>query len=349
MVRLSANCVSMAPTPLSAAMWAGVKSSEPEMELAARCETDVAFRVISAGQYPDFRTLSDFRKNHLPLFKQLFVEVLRLCKEAGLVRLGHVSWDGSKFQANASKHKAMSYRRIQDVEPQLEEEIRDLLKKAADIDAAEDAAFGADRRGDELPEELRRREGRREKIREAKRRLEERARSRARERAEAKGAGPAETAAAEAAATPSPKEQSNFTDPDSRIMKTKTGWVQGYNAQVMVNEAGIILAEEVTASHADSPRLTPMLDRLEDNLSAVGVAAGERLPGVFTADAGYCSEANLAQLAARGSMGTWPLAGSATIGRASIRATTPGRPCGLPCGSSWPPQRGMPSTPVARS
>lgn len=199
----------------------GVFSSR---KIAARCETDVAFRVLSAGQSPDFRTLSDFRKHHLADFKRLFLEILRLCREAGLLRLGHVSLDGSKFQANASTHKAMSYRRIQEAEPQLEQEIRDLLKKAQATDEAEDAEFGKDQRGEELPEELRRREGRLEKIRAAKRRLEERARARA------KGAGPEEVAAAEAAATPSPKEQSNFTDPDSRIMKTKTGWVQGYNS-----------------------------------------------------------------------------------------------------------------------
>ena len=274
----------------------GVFSSR---KIASRCETDVAFRVLSAGQFPDFRTLSDFRKDHLPVFKALFLEVLRLCREAGLLRMGHFSLDGSKFQANASKHKAMSYRRIQEAEPQLEQEIRELLKKAKAVDAAEDAEFGHDRRGDELPEELRRREGRLAKIREAKQRLEERARTRARERAEARGAEPKEAAAAGAAAVPSPKEQSNFTDPDSRIMKTKTGWVQGYNAQVLVNEAGLILAEEVTAHHADSLRLKPMLDQVEANLMAIGIPQEERKPGVFTVDAGYCSEANLAQLAGR--------------------------------------------------
>jgi len=235
----------------------GVFSSR---RIAARCETDVAFRVLSAGQFPDFRTLSDFRKDHLPAFKELFLEVLRLCREAGLVRLGHLSLDGSKYQANASKHKAMSYRRILEAEPQLEAEIRELLQQAAAVDATEDAEYGADRRGDELPEELQRREGRLEKIREAKGRLEERARSRARERATARGAEPEEVTAAQVAAVPSPKEQSNFTNPDSRIMKTSAGWVQGYNAQIMVNEDGVILAQEVTAHHADSLRLKPMLD-----------------------------------------------------------------------------------------
>lgn len=274
----------------------GVFSSR---KIASHGETDVAFRVLSAGQFPDFRTLSDFRKDHLPVFRQLFLEVLRVCREAGLVRVGHFSLDGSKYQANASKHKAMSYRRIQEAEPQLEKEVQEMLQKAAALDTAEDAALGRDQRGDELPEELRRREGRLAKIREAKRRLEERARARARDRAEARGASPEEVAAAGSVAVPSPKEQSNFTDPDSRIMRTKTGWVQGYNAQILVNEAGIVLAQEVTAHHADSPRLKPMLDQVEENLMTIGASAEERTPGVFTADAGYCSEANLAVLAQR--------------------------------------------------
>ncbi len=151
-----------------------------------------------------------------------------------------------------------------------------------------------------MPDELRRREGRLEKIREAKRRLEERARSRGQERAEARGAGPEEAAAAAAREEPRPKEQSNFTDPDSRIMKTSHGWIQGYNAQVLVEEAsGVIVAQEVTAHSADSTRLRPMVDRLEENLASVGVPEEERRPKWFTADAGYCSENNLRMLAER--------------------------------------------------
>lgn len=274
----------------------GVFSSR---KIAARCEMDLAFRVLSGGQFPDFRTISDFRKDHLRLFEGLFVQVLRLCREAGLVSLGHISIDGSKYQANGSKHKAMSYRRILEAEPQLEEEIRELVAQAESVDAAEDAEYGVDQRGDELPEELRRREGRLEKIREAKLRLEERARSRARGRAQARKATPEEVARAEASAVPSPKEQSNFTDPDSRIMKTSSGWIQGYNAQVMVNEEGIILAQEVTAHHADSLRLKPMLDQVEEHLGSLGVPEEERKAGVFTADAGYLSEANLEVLELR--------------------------------------------------
>ena len=162
----------------------GVCSSR---KIARSCEMDLAFRVLSGGQFPDFRTLADFRKAHLEAFQGLFLEVLRMCREAGLVRMGHLSLDGSKYQANASKHKAMSYGRIEEVEPQLEAEIKELLRRATEVDEAEDAEYGPEQRGDELPEELRRREGRLEKIREAKRRLEERARGRGQERAEARG------------------------------------------------------------------------------------------------------------------------------------------------------------------
>ena len=212
----------------------GVYSSR---KIAAACETDVAFRALCGGQFPDFRTVSDFRKNHLEVFAGLFIQVLGMCREAGLVKMGHLSLDGSKYQANASKHKAMSYQRIQETEPRLEAEIAELLRRSAEIDEAEDAEYGHDARGDELPEELRRREVRLAKMREAKVRLEERAKRRARERAEGGGSGPEGVEAAAAKAVPRPKEQSNFTDPDSRIMKSSHGWIQGYNAQVLV-EAG---------------------------------------------------------------------------------------------------------------
>jgi transposase len=276
----------------------GVFSSR---KLAARCETDVAFRVLSGGEFPDFRTLADFRKRHLVAMQALFVQVLGLCREAGLLKLGHLSLDGSKYQANASKHKAMSYGRIGEVEPKLEAEMAALLGQAEALDRAEDAEHGADRRGDELPEELRRREGRLEKIRAAKARLEERARVRARERAQARGASPEAVEAAVQSAVPGPKEQSNFTDPESRIMKTTSGWVQGYNAQVVVEEAsGVIVAQEVSNHGGDSARLAPMLDRVQASLVVVGVPSDAHTRGVFSADAGYCSERNLAELQARG-------------------------------------------------
>ena len=275
----------------------GVYSSR---KIAAACETDVAFRALCGGQFPDFRTVSDFRKNHLEVFAGLFTQVLGMCREAGLVKMGHLSLDGSKYQANASKHKAMSYQRIQETEPWLEGEIAELLRRAAEIDEAEDAEYGDDARGDELPEELRRREVRLAKMREAKLRLEERAKRRARARAEGGGSGPEEAEAAAAKAVPRPKEQSNFTDPDSRIMKSSHGWIQGYNAQVLVEAgSGVIVAQEVTPQSADSPRLGPMLELLDQNLAGIGVPATERCPLLFTADAGYCSERNLGMLAER--------------------------------------------------
>ena len=267
-------------------------------KIAAACETDLAFRMLSGGQFPDFRTVSDFRKDHLEVFEGLFVQVLRMCREAALVRLEHPSLEGSKYQANASKHKAMNYGRIRETEPLLAEEVKELLRRAAEVDEAEDAEYGPGERGDELPEELRRREGRLAKIRDAKARLEERAEKRAQERAGGKGAAPEEVKDAVAQAEPRPKEQSNFTDPDSRIMKTARGWIQGYNAQVMVEESsGVIVAQEVTSHSGDSIRLGPMLHRLHQNLAGLGVPEAERRPKWFSADAGYCSERNLRVLA----------------------------------------------------
>ena len=140
----------------------GVYSSR---KIASACENDVAFRVISGGQFPDFR------KSHLKDFEILFLEVLRLCREAGLLKLGHLSLDGSKYRANASEHKAMSYGRIQEVEPRLEAEVKEMLRRAQEIDDAEDEEYGPEVRGDQLPEELRHREGRLAKLREAKARL----------------------------------------------------------------------------------------------------------------------------------------------------------------------------------
>jgi hypothetical protein len=276
----------------------GVMSSR---RIAKACETDLAFRVLSGGELPDFRTLADFRLRHLDTFGVLFEAVLGVCQESGLLQVGQVAIDGSKYQANASLHKAMSYGRIQETEPTLTAEVQELLRRAAELDQQEDQEFGADRRGDELPEELRRREGRLAKIRAAKARLEQRAQERARQQAAAKGLDEEATAQAVAQAVPGPKEQSNFTDPASRIMKTKRGWMQAYNAQIAVDEAsGLILAEEVSAQGTDGPRLAAMLDHLAATLTAVGLSASERIPRHLSLDAGYASEGNLALLAERG-------------------------------------------------
>ena len=212
----------------------GVYSSR---KIAARCEDTVAFRVLSAEQFPDFRTIADFRKRHLAAFPALFDQVVAVARETGLLTLGHLSLDGSKYRANASKHKAMSYGRIDAVEPGLRQEIRRLLAESERQDAAEDEEYGVTQRGDDVPTELRRRETRLEKMVAAKQRLEERARQREAAALEKRATpqDPAARAAQIATATPKPKEQSNFTDPDSRIMKTKDGWIQGYNAQVLVD------------------------------------------------------------------------------------------------------------------
>jgi transposase len=183
----------------------GVFSSR---KLQKRLVEDVAFRVLAAGNQPDFRTIADFRKQHLGILEDLFRQVLRLTLETGTMKLGRVVLDGSKVKANASKHKAMSYGRMQETEKRLREEVRSLLLQAEAADQEEDRRYGADRQGDELAEELRRRESRIERIRQARRALE----ARAREQAQSEGQE-------ERPAQPAPKAQYNFTDPESRIMK----------------------------------------------------------------------------------------------------------------------------------
>jgi transposase/IS5 family transposase len=257
----------------------GVYSSR---RMAARLIDSVPFRFLSAGNEPDFRTISRFRKEHGAALSELFGQVVRLCREAGLVRLGRVAVDGTKIKANASKHKAMSYGRMKDKENQIEREIAAWLKKCDEIDEQEDRAYGKDRRGDELPEELATREGRLKKIREAKAALE----AEAREKAKAKGKDPK-------MANPPDKAQRNFTDPESRIMKGRDGFIQGYNAQVAVDDhSQVIVAQHVTDAAPDVEQLLPVVN-------AVGRLL-KRRPKQVLADAGYYSEANVAKLQKRG-------------------------------------------------
>jgi transposase len=184
---------------------------------------DVGFRVLAAGNEPDFRTISDFRKQHLAALQGLFDQVLQIALQAGTMRLGRVVLDGSKVKANASKHKAMSYGRMQEDEKRIKEEVKRLLQQAEATDAEEDGRYGPDRRGDQLPAELARRETRLQRIREAKRALEERAREQAKSKGEP-----------EEKAKPEAKMQYNFTDPESRIMPGADGFVQAYNTQIGV-------------------------------------------------------------------------------------------------------------------
>src|SRR3954468_8499838 len=223
----------------------GTRSSRRIMK---RCHVDVACRVIVGEDIPDFRTISDFRKVHLARLEALFVEVLKLCALAGLAKVGTIALDGTKVKANASRHKAMSYDRMKAEEERLKQEIAKLLSDAQAADEAEDIEHGPDRHGDELPDELVRRQGRLAKIQGARKLLEERARAEASEEAarrQAGGKSPPATPPADA--VPGPKDQANFTDPESRIMRASDkGWDQCGNAQAVANGPQIILAADVT-------------------------------------------------------------------------------------------------------
>jgi transposase len=280
----------------------GVASSR-RMERATY--EDVAFRYLAADQHPDHDTIATFRQEQLTPLGQLFVQVLKLCQRAGLVKLGHVALDGTKIKANASKHKAMSYERMEKAEKELAAEVQALLAEAARVDAEEDGKYGKGKRGDELPKELARRESRLEKIREAKAALEQEAREAAekkqaevaaqlkeREKQERergrKFGGRAPQAPDPQTAKPEPQAQRNFTDPESPIMKdgaTKE-FVQAYNAQAAVDShAQVIVGAAVTQEGNDKKQLVPMLKEVKVQM---GIP-----PQRATADNGYFSEPNL--------------------------------------------------------
>src|SRR6202162_3959749 len=244
-----------------------------------RLAEDVAFRVLAAGNEPDFRTISDFRKLHLKALEGLFQQMLRLTLETGMMKLGRGALDGSKVKGNDGKHKAMSYGRMQESEKRLREEVRKLLNQAEAADKEEDSRYGRDRRGDELPEELQRRETRMPRIREAKHALEERAR----EQAKSKGKDPEE-------AQPTKKAQYNFTDPESRMLKGSDGFLQGYNTQIAVEPVfQLIVGQRVTQAANDKQQMVPLVEAIEEQ-------SGQKPEGVL-ADNGYCSDENLKYLA----------------------------------------------------
>jgi hypothetical protein len=267
---------------------------------------DIAFRYLCADQHPDHDTIADFRRQHLPVLEQLFTQILQLCNKAGLVKLGHVATGGSKLQANAGKHKAMSYNRMEEKEKQLRAEVEKMLAQAEATDAAEDALYGKGNRGDDLTGEMARKQSRLKKIAEAKAALEQEAREHAeaakkaaeeklaerlqKEQARGKkfGGHPPQVPDPEQA-RPEPTAQRNFTDPESRIMPDgghKGSFVQAYNAQIAVDSAGqIIVAAEITQESNDKQQLASMLERVEQNMGAK--------PQTATADAGYFSEDQL--------------------------------------------------------
>ena len=284
--------------------------------IARACAERTDFLMIVALDAPDFRTISEFRRRHLGALSALFEQVLRLAERAGLVKLGHVALDGTKIKANASKHKAMSYERMKKRELELKAEVERWLAAAEAADAEEDRLYG-DRRGDEMPDWVADKRKRLEKIAEAKAALE----------AEAKAAAEEETRRREEAEkkriaegrkkngrTPAPpksepegKAQRNFTDPQSRILKTRDGFIQGYNAQAAVDaKAQIIVAHGLTPSQSDHDQLVPLVDAIAEDLG--------RKPKEVSADSGYCSENNLAALAERG------IAGYLAVGRAKHAA-----------------------------
>ena len=271
----------------------GIYSSR---RIAKACSERVDFMSIVGLDPPDFRTIADFRKRHLQHLQELFVQVLKLCDKAGLVKLGHVAIDGSKIKANASKHKAMSYERMEARAKELEAEVEKWFSAAEATDAEEDKLYGRDKRGEELPDWVADKQKRAEKIRAAKAELEAEAKAAAEEKAKAQaeaeekrkaeGRKKPGKPAAPPSPEPDPKAQKNFTDPESRIMKSKEGFVQAYNGQIAVDaKAQIIVAQGVTQCAADSGQLVPMIDAIEANLG--------RKPEQASADSGYCSEANL--------------------------------------------------------
>lgn len=266
----------------------GIYSSR---RIEQRCIEDVATRYLAANNQPDFRTIAKFRKRHLDAIPALFTQVLRLCKEADLVKLGHVALDGTKVKANASKHKAMSYGRMVTEQERLEGEIRTMLHKAATVDNLEDKKYG-DRRGDELPDELADRQARLAKIQAAKAALE--AEARQRDGVDSNpdddpppGGGTKRQRRKRESGVPKAKAQRNFTDPDSRIMKgSDKQFLQAYNAQAAVDSTSqVIVAAAVTNQAADAPHLVSMTNQIAANV-------GED-PEELSADAGYFSENNV--------------------------------------------------------
>jgi len=267
-------------------------------KIEKHCQTDIAYKIITANQYPDHSTISRFRKDNQSHLKKLFLEILRLCVEADIVKLGNVSLDGTKVKANASLSSNRTLRH-------LEQEIDKMLSEAQEKDAEEDKAFGSDKRGDEMPEDLRDRNSRINRLKACKERLEQQkaeAEKQQQDKIDKRKAKEESTGKKPRGRNPkSPQEagnkdaKANVTDPDSRIMKTRKGYVQGLNGQAVVTEQQIIVAEDVTQEENDKQQLHPMLEQTEENRQAIGI---EEETGVALADAGYCSEENFTKMPA---------------------------------------------------
>ena len=270
----------------------GIYSSR---KIEKACYERVDFMAVTGMSKPDHTTISEFRRVHLKELSPLFVQVLKLCETAGLVKLGHVSLDGTKVKANASKHKAMSYDRMVERERELEAEVKRWLDDAEREDEEDNGKHGKGKRGDELPDWVANKQKRLEKIRAAKARLEEQAKAEAeriaaerREKERELGHTLPGTPPKALEGVPEPKTQSNFTDPESRIMKTASGFEQAYNAQIAVDAASqVILANSVGQQQNDCPELPAVVDQVIENVGT---------PDEVSADAGYCAESNLEYL-----------------------------------------------------
>lgn len=282
---------------LKVVLYAYATGTFSSRKIARKIEEDVAYRVLAAGNQPAHRTVCEFRQRHLKAFKALFIQVVKIAREAGAVKLGTLAIDGTKVKANASKRKAMSYGRMLEQERRLEAEIAALTAEAEAVDAAEDRDHGGEQRGDELPEELRLRASRLSKIRQAKARLE----ARQAEADRAKGRTPEDS---QGGTRPGPKfkrefgvprdkAQDNFTDPESRIMKTTHGFDQCFNAQLAVDEGSqMIVATGLTNNASDTGQLIPLLDEVHRSLAST--------PKEVIADAGYRAEKTFRELEGRG-------------------------------------------------
>jgi transposase len=275
----------------------GIYSSR-RIEIA--CEERLDFRALVGAQRPDHSTICQFRQYHREALSEIFVQVLALCRDAGMAKLGHVSLDGTKVAASASKHAAMSYKRMKEAEPELAKKVDEWMAKSAETDQSEDEEHGRDKRGDEMPEHVKAAARKLVKVRAAKARLEAQAQEKARAIAAERRAKEAElghrlggSAPKALDGVPEDKAQSNFTDPESRIMKTRNGYEQAYNAQAAVDAGDqVIVAADVSAEQNDGVELVAMVDQAEAN-------TGER-PAQMSADASFCSEPNLAALEERG-------------------------------------------------
>ena len=279
-------------------IYAYCKGERSSRQIEKYCQTDVAYKVITANESPDHSTISRFRKDNQSHLKSLFLEILRLCAETGLVKLGNVSLDGTKIKANASlaANRTLEH---------LEQEIEKMLSEAAAKDAQEDKAFGFDKRGDEMPEDLKDRKSRINRLKACKEHLEQEKAQAVKiqqdklEQRQAKEESTGQKARGRKPKSPEEAEnkeaKGNVTDPDSRIMKTQKGYVQGLNAQAVVTQQQVIVAEDVTQQENDKKQLHPMLEQAESNRQAVAI---EEKIGVALADCGYGSEENFTKTAA---------------------------------------------------